>query len=180
MLIWGDVDNTYNASIQSTQGASTWISYSTSQSVKLSSGDSLKTLNCIIRDDVWNQSTTATHSITLNTAIPVVTTTALDLTKISKVTGKNIASFSFTSNLPFSDYKVKIVPNSSSLDTAGTLIGMTNGSIHMSGTGSFPASTPISTSIYGLDFELAGATEDPAGNVVKIFVQDSNNSLWSV
>lgn len=96
MKVYGNVDTSYNANIQDTEGASAWITYSTSQEVKLSSGDGSKIVYVKIRDDVYNESSQASDSITLDTSVPVVTiNSGPDVTKISKQTGKRTCSFQF-------------------------------------------------------------------------------------
>ena len=97
MKIWGSVDTAYDTNIKTTEGTSTWITYATSKQIKLSTGDGSKTVYMKLRDDVWNESAQVSDSITLNTVVPVVTIGGQNVTKISKVTGKNELTFSFTS-----------------------------------------------------------------------------------
>lgn len=176
MLLWGDVDNSYNANIQSTMGASLWIAYSTSQQVKLSTVDAVKTIFLKIRDDVYNESSQTSDTINLVTTLATVTVSSPDLPKISKIAGKNVASFTFSSDIPFTQYKVKVVPSISSIDTAGVTILQTNGSTNMTGSGSFAASTPISCTINGSDLEVASTGDSQ--KIIKVFVQDAAG--WSL
>src|SRR3954471_7094034 len=60
--IWGNVDTAFDANIQATEGASTWITLTASMAVRLSTGDGSKTLTWRLRDDVNNESSTATDS----------------------------------------------------------------------------------------------------------------------
>lgn len=178
MKIWGDVDTTHNPSIQTTEVASAWISYSTSQQVKLSSGDGSKTVYLKIRDDVYNESSQADDSIILDSTLPVVSITGPDLSKISKVTGKNVSSFSFTVDGIFDEYKVKVVASSGAAHDTGTQIPTTAGSTNMSGSaGDYPASTPINCSIYGTDLETADSGDGT--KIIKVFVKDKAGN-WSV
>ena len=179
MKVWGSVDTGANANIQATEGASTWIAYSTSQAVTLSSGDGSKTINVRVRDDVWNESSSATDTITLDTTLPVPNVTVgPDLTKISKISGKRVSSFSFQSDQIFDEYKIKVVPSTGSLHTAGTVIPTTNGSTNVAGAaGDYPATTNINSTIDGRDLELAD-TGDGA-KIIKIFVKD-DAGIWSV
>jgi hypothetical protein len=178
MLIWGDVDTSYNANIQSVEGSSSWISFSTTQQLKLSSGDGVKTIYVRIRDDVYNSSGQASDTIQLNTAIPTVNCTAVDVTKISKVAGKNVASFSFTSDIAFDEYKVKVVSATNATENLGTVIPTTNGSTNMSATGSFAANSAIVCTINGADLELASSGDGT--KIIKVFVKDSSTGSWSV
>ncbi len=178
MKIWGDVDTTHNPSIQDTEVASAWISYATSQQVKLSAGDGSKTVYLKIRDDVYNESSQADDSIILDSTLPVVSITGPDLSKISKVTGKNVSSFSFTVDGIFDEYKVKVVASSGAAHDTGTQIPTTAGSTNMSGSaGDYPASTPINCSIYGTDLETADSGDGT--KIIKVFVKDKAGN-WSV
>jgi hypothetical protein len=179
MKIWGDVDTAANANIQDTEGASAWIAYSTSQAVTLSTGDGTKTLNVKVRDDVWNESTAASDTITLDTT-QVVPTVSVgpDVTKVSKIAGKRTASFSFQADASFEEYKIKVVPATNSLHDAGTQIPTTNGSTNMSGAaGGYPATTNINSQIDGRDLELASSGD--GNKIVKVFVKDAAGN-WSV
>jgi len=177
MKIWGNVDATYDTNIQATEANSKWITFATSKQVKLSTGDGTKTVYAKLRDDVWNESAQASDSITLDTTVPVVTITGPDVSKISKVASKDTAAFSFSVDQTFVEYKVKVVPSTSSLHTAGTQIPITAGSTNMSGTGSFAASTPISCTIKGADLETASAGDGT--KIIKVFVKDAAGN-WSV
>jgi hypothetical protein len=181
MAIWGDVDVADNANIQTnapggSAPASSWFSYGTSQSVKLSSGDASKTLNLRIRDDVWNESSTVTHSITLDTTLPVASiVSGPDATKISQVAGKRTVTFGWQSDSAYQAYEIAVVANSGSARGSGTVIGTTNGSTNVSG-GSGPATTTVTTTIDGRD--LGAASSGDGTKVVKVFVQDSAGN-WS-
>jgi hypothetical protein len=177
MLIFGDVDETYNVSIQSTEGTSGWIPYSVNPQVKLSSSDGAKTISLRVRDDVHNPSSIVVANITMDTSIPTVTATGTDVPKISKIVGKDTVSFTFSSNEDFLEYKVKLVGTIGATQETGTLIPTTNGSINTSGTGSFTSSTVTTVTLKGKDLELAGATTD-GQLVIKVFVKDDSNH-WS-
>ncbi len=177
MKLWGDVDTTHNANIQATEGASAWIAYSTSQQVKLSSGDGSKTIYLKIRDDVYNESSQASDTITLDMTLPVVTISNVSATKISKIAGKNSMTFQFSSDSIFDQYKVKVVATSGSPHDSGTQIPTTAGSTNVSGsTGDYPASTPITVTIKGADLETASSGD--GDKIVKVFVLDDAGN-WS-
>lgn len=178
MLIWGSVDLAYNANIQDTDANSTWITYNTTQQIKLSTGDAEKTIYIKIRDDVYNESSQASDSTILDTTLPVVTITGPDVPKISKISGKNVCSFSFQSDVIFDEYKVKVVSAAGAAHDTGVLIGITNGSTNMSGNaGSYAASTPINCQIFGTDLETASAGD--GDKIIKVFVKDQATN-WSV
>jgi len=177
MKIWGSVDTTYDSNVQSTEETSSWIPYSSSPQVKLSASDGAKTINLRVRDDVHNASSVAVDSITMDTTIPTVTTTIPDVNKISKIAGKDTASFTFTSNEDFSEYKVKLVGATGNTHDAGITIPKVSGSINTSGTGAFTAGQVITVTIKGQDLEDAGATTD-GQKIIKVFVKDSSGQ-WS-
>lgn len=177
LKIWGDVDTTFDTNIQTTEVASSWITYTTSKQIKLSNGDGQKTINIRIRDDVYNISALITDTIILDTTLPIVSIVGADVPKISKNTGKNVASFSFQADCAFVEYKVKVVAAIGSTHETGTQIGTANGSTNMSGTGTFAANTPINCSIKGTDFELASTGDGQ--KIIKVFVKDESGQ-WSV
>jgi hypothetical protein len=177
MKIWGDVDTAASVDIKSTEGASNWIAYSTSQSVTLATGDGLKTLNVRIRDDVGNQSSPASDTITLDTSVPVITiSVAASPTKISKVASFDTTTLQFQSDSPLQAWKVKVVPATGSLENAGTTIPTTAGSSNVTGA-SLAASTNQTVTIKGADLESASAGDGP--KIVKVFGQN-NSGQWSV
>lgn len=171
MKIWGikAVENEADAS---------WETFATSKSLVLTDGDGLKTVHIKVRDDVGNESAEVTASITVNTAVPVVTITGPDKTKISKVSGFDTCAFSFVSDVDFEEYVVKVVPNSSSLNTAGTQIPTTGGSANTSGSeGGYKKATAINVTIKGAD--LAVASSGDGTKIIKVFVRNVAGT-WSV
>ena len=178
MKIWGDVDESYDADVQADEGDSAWISYAATKNIKLSSGDESKTIYAKVRDDVYNASSQQSDSITLDTSIPVVTiSSGPDVTKVSKVEGKDDCTFQFTVDTGFEEYKVKVVAASGSTHDTGTTILTTNGSSNMSGNaGSYPASTPITCVVNGADLEVASGGD--GDKIVKVFVKDDAGN-WS-
>jgi len=186
ILIWGDVNPAFNASIQTTQGASAWITptwsgsgpFTANQAVRLATGDALKTINARIRDDVWNETATLTKTITLDTVVPTVDiTTGPDATKISTTAGKRTVNFTFTvGSEAITAWEVAVVANSGSARGSGTVIGTTNGSTGTSG-GAKTASSTQAVSIDGRDLQAASAGDGT--KVVKVFVQDAAGN-WSV
>lgn len=160
------------------EGSASWETFATTKSVTLPSGDGLKTVHVKVRDDVGNESAEVMDTITLDTTIPVVTVTGPDKSKISKVSGYNQSVINFTADVEFTEYKVCVVPQTSSAQDAGTVIPKTNGSINTSGNaGSYPASQNIQVTITGADLELASSGDGV--KVVKVFVRTASG-LWSV
>lgn len=178
MKIWGSVDAAYDVNVQATEGASAWITYATTKQVKLSTGDGAKTINLKIRDDVFNESAQASDSINLDTTKPVVTISGPDVPKISEITGKDIASFSFTVDQVFSEYKIKVVASSGSAESTGVQIGTASGSTNMSGAaGNYAAATAINCTIEATDLKTASAGD--GAKIIKVFVKDAAGN-WSV
>lgn len=171
MKIWGisGVDS---------ESAANWETYASTKSVTLTSGDGLKTVHIKVRDDVGNESAEVTDDITLNTAVPVVTVTGPDKTRISKIAGFNQSIINFTADVEFSEYKVCVVPAGNSTQDAGTVIPTTGGSINTSGqAGNYPASTNIQVTITGADLETASPGD--GAKIVKVFVKNTAGT-WSV
>lgn len=178
MIIYGDVDTTYDAKVQTTQAASSAMTYATSYQVKLSAGTGSKTMNVVVIDAVGNATTPVSASVNLDTSIPTVTLGTPSATTISEVSGYNTTSFTFQVSETFTDYQVCVVSSSSSTQGTGTVIGTANGSTNMSATGgSFAANTNITCTIYGKDLTVA-STGDGA-KVIKVFAKNSAGT-WSV
>ena len=186
MKIWGDLDLTWcksngivgTGATAVAESDALWITFATSKQLQLSAADGLKTVYCKIRDDVYNESSQASDTITLDTTRPVVTITGPDVTKISKQPGKKTASFSFVADVVFVEYKVKVVATSGAAENTGTAIPTTAGSTNMSGSaGDYPANTAINCTIEGADLESASAGDGT--KIVKVFVKDEAGN-WSI
>lgn len=156
-----------------------WESYSSTKSVTLTDGDGLKTVYVKVRDDVYNESSVASDTITLNTAVPIVTIVGPDVSKISKVAGKNVSSFTFMADVNFIEWKVMVVKSESALEDTGTNVQIpsTSGSTNMQGSELKNADSPVSCSIYGADLESASSGDGT--KIVKVFVK-SESGVWSV
>lgn len=154
-----------------------WETLANVKDITLPTGDGLKTVYVKVRDDVCNETAAASATITLDTSVPAVTIIGPDVSRISKTAPKNVATFSFTSDVTFTEYKIKVVPSKSSLHDAGTLIGTANGSTNMTATGTFKASTAISCKIYGKDLEAASSGDGE--KIIKVFVKNAHGT-WSV
>lgn len=171
MKIWGiaGVDD---------EASATWETFTASKSITLPTGDGLKTVYVKVRDDVGNESAAVSDSITLDTAVPAVTITGPDKSKISKVAGFNSAVINFTSDVAFEEYKVCVVPAANSLQSAGVVIPTTGGSENTSGSaGGYEAGTNINVTINGTDLEAASAGDGV--KIIKVFVKNAAGT-WSV
>lgn len=159
------------------EGSASWETYAASKSVTLPSGDGLKTVYVKVRDAVGNESSAASDSITLNTAVPTVTVTGPDKSTISKVVGFDMAVINFMSDIAFKEYKVCVVPATSSTQESGTQIPTTNGSVNTSGSaGGYEADTNIEVKINGSDLEAASSGDGV--KIVKVFVKNAAGT-WS-
>ena len=171
MKTWGGGDGA------ATEDDAAWVNFAATKEITLTTGDGKKTVNLKVRDDVGNESTVVTKEIILDTAVPVVTVTGPDKSKISKVATFNVAAISFTCDVDFVEYKVKVVPATTSLQDAGVVIGTTNGSTNMSGTGEYPDAQPIDCTINAADLEAASAGDGE--KIIKVFVRNAAGT-WSV
>lgn len=160
-----------------TEADASWETYASSKNITLLNNDGLKTVYVKVRDDVCNETAAASATITLDTSVPAVTIIGPDVSRISKTAPKNVATFSFTSDVDFVEYKIKVVPSQSSLNDAGTLIGTANGSANMKGTGTFKKNNAISCKIYGKDLEMASSGDGE--KIIKVFVKNAHGT-WSV
>jgi mRNA-degrading endonuclease toxin of MazEF toxin-antitoxin module len=181
MKIYGDVDDAFDtANYRTLEANAPWITYATSKSVRLTTGDGAKTVRIKVRDDVWNVSSEATDAVTLDTTLPTVTVQAgsPDVTKISKISGKDTVTIVWQSDQIYDEYKVKVVPATGSTEAAGTTVPTTAGSTNTSGsTANAPAATNVTTTIKGTDLETASAGD--GAKIIKIFVKDDAGN-WSV
>lgn len=160
-----------------TEADATWETYASSKNITLLNNDGLKTVYVKVRDDVCNETAAVSATITLDTSVPAVTIIGPDVSRISKTAPKNVATFSFTSDVAFTEYKIKVVPSKSSLHDAGILIGTANGSTNMNATGTFKASAAITCKIYGKDLEIASSGDGE--KIIKVFVKNAHGT-WSV
>lgn len=170
MKIWG-VDGVTD------EGSASWETYAASKSVTLPSGDGLKTVYVKVRDAVGNESAAANDSITLDTAVPTVTVTGPDKATISKVVGFDMAVINFMSDIAFEEYKVCVVPATSSTQESGVVIPADGGSVNTSGNaGGYEADTNIEVKINGTDLETASSGDGV--KIVKVFVRNAAGT-WS-
>jgi hypothetical protein len=69
---WGDVDGAYDANVQPLEAGSAWVPYATAtnRTIRLSTGDGVKTIRTKIRDQVANASAEINDTITLDQTAP--------------------------------------------------------------------------------------------------------------
>ncbi len=172
MKIWG-------ISGIATESAAAWETYTASKAVALIAGDGSKTVSIRLRDNVLNESAVVTDSITLDTAVPTCDAIGPDVIEISTISPANKSIFTFTTSEIYKAYKVKIVPTTTSIESAGTQIPTAGGSTNVSGTNAagFPAATPITVTVCGADVAAVSAAN--GGKIIKVFVQDMAGT-WSV
>jgi hypothetical protein len=177
MKVFGTgIDVAADANVQATEGASTWVTYSASKAITLTTGDGSKSVSVKVRDDVGNESTISTDTVTLDTTAPVPNiTVAASPTKISKIATFDTSTFQFQSDTAIQAWKVKVVPATNSVESAGTTIPTTAGSTNTTG-GSLAATTNQTVTIKGTDLETASAGD--GSKIVKVFVQDTAGN-WS-
>jgi hypothetical protein len=175
--IYGDVDDSFAPSqYRASEANAPWITLASPHAVRLSTGDGTKTIRVKVRDDVDNPSGEQTDTITLDTSAAVPNVTAGPTpAKISKQAGKDSSQFTWTVDTTFTEYKVKLVPGTGSTHDQGTQIPTAGGSTFVAASGSFPAATPITTTIKGADLEAAAGSD--GSHRIKVFVFDGTN--WS-
>lgn len=161
------------------EGSASWETFAKSKTVDLPSGDGAKTVYIKVRDDVYNETSSVSAQIILNTAVPTVTIVGPDVAKISKVPGKNVSSFTFTSNVTIIAWKVLVVKTSDALHDAGTNVQIPDdgGSVNMQGSENKTAGDSVSCTIYSADLETASSGDGT--KIVKVFVQNEAGT-WSV
>lgn len=169
--VWGDLGNG-----ATTEAAATWQNYNVDNTIALSDGDGLKTVNVKLRDDVGNESAVATDTISVNTLAPTITITADPTrTKVSKVDGWDETSFAFAADQPLQAWEVSVVPSANSAQSEGVVIPTLGGSQYTSG-GAMDASVPQTVIIKGVDLERAAPGD--GDKIVKVFGQDIDGA-WS-
>lgn len=176
MKLWGDICESAGG-IAITESAASWVTFAASKSIILTSGDGSKTVYVKFRDSVGNETSAYSATTILDATGATVTIVGPDVSTISKVSGFNISTFSFSADENFTEWTVRVVPNAASDHTAGTEIPSTGGSTNMHGTTATQADTPVTCKIYGADLETASAGD--GAKVIKVFVLDTTGN-WSV
>lgn len=176
MKLWGDITATAGGTAITEANAS-WVAYSATKAIILTSTDATKTVYVKFKDDVGNETSAYSASIILDTTVPVVTIVGPDVATISKVSGFNVSAFSFSSDEPIVEWTVRVVPSTSSLHSAGTEIPTTGGSTNMHGSTEKAADAAVECTIYGADLETASSGDGV--KIIKVFVKDKTGN-WSI
>jgi hypothetical protein len=194
MKFWGNIDPAWAKSngilpagsgdTEVTEANALWVAFATTKQLRLNAGDGMKTVNMKLRDDVYNESSQVSDSISLDATLPTVTIVngKADVDKVSANTAKNTANFSFYSTEDFVEFKVCFVTTSGATHDQGTVIGTAGGSSNTSGTaGNYKASTNYSVVLKGADIQAISSTQNgshgaPKG--IKVFVKDASGQ-WS-
>lgn len=170
--IWGDVDPTAFGSIQTTEGASSWSTYSDPLiSIKVSAGTGAKSVYARLRDDLRNPTAVLATQVYYDPSYPEVRIVALpDRTHLSAQAGYRTCSFTWAPSVDVVQYQARAVPSLSSSHLGGSPVGTAHGSSGVMGFGTFLAGVPVSTSVDSGD--LATATPGDGVKVLKVFVKD--------
>jgi hypothetical protein len=162
MKVWGDVVGAPD------EASAAWVAYAVDAAVTLTDGDGGKTVNVRLRDDVGNQSAVASDTIVLDTTAPTPNITVdADRTKISKVAGWDVSTFSFAVDQDVAQWDVRVVPAANSPHSAGV-------SLHSGG--ALAAGVNQQVQITGA--ELDAASPGDGAKVIKVFAVDPNGN-WS-
>lgn len=158
---------------------STWVPYQQEIPVTISTGDGAKNIYLSIQDENGNVSTPVSATVTLDTALPVVTISNQSSSTLEDNSASNNITFSFSSNVEFQQYYVQVVPTSTSAYGTGSQIQQVYGSVNMHGNSAsgFPANTAINCSINTIDLNIA--SNSSGSKNIKVFVQDFAGN-WSI
>jgi hypothetical protein len=178
--LWGDVDLNALGSVQDTEGGSSWATYSDPPlvAVRLSNGTGVKHLYGRLRDDLHNQTPVLAAQVLFDASYPAVRVQTLpDRTRLSQQVGFRSSTFAWVSNVAFVEYAVRVVASPASGALSGSPLSTAAGSIGVAGAGTFPADTPITTTVDAADLVSASPGDGP--KTIKVFVRDSAGR-WSL
>ena len=177
-----------------TESAATWETYNTTKAVTLLPSDGTKTVYVKVRDDVWNESATATDTINLYTSIPTVSNVELSMSKISRIDKKNYSAGSCQFDEAIDAVKIMIVDNINAAHNASTncSIPTTGGSyIYDEDNGdAYPGSvleyetTDFDPNMRFLEFEvkaddILSVSPGDGVKIIKVFVRSATSGNWS-
>ena len=181
-------------------GAGEWMKFSYEKNIVLTGGDGVKSVDVVIRDDLYNEGDPAGDTITLYESVPIVTVTGPTVSRISDKEGKNVTTFTFTADKAINAFRVVAAENISVLydDATNRLIPSVNGSrvtvqndsgetvdvyhadglmFNIGGLGKYPAGKEFTVTLYGND--LCEVSPDDGLKLIKVFVKEFDGN-WSV
>lgn len=181
-------------------GAGEWMKFAYEKSIVLTDGDGLKDVTVVIRDDVYNEGDPVNDTITLFTSVPVATVSGPSVARLSDKEGKNISTFTFTSDKPINAFRVVLAENINVLhdDATNKMIPTVNGSsvtvmndygnsisinaaddltFNMGGLGKYAAGKEFTVTIYGND--ICEISPEEGAKIIKVFVREFDGN-WSV
>lgn len=186
MKIWGTADSP-------TENDAVWETFQNTKNVVLPAGDGLKTVCVKVRDDVWNESATASDTIMLYEKLPSVVGLSVNTSKISLVNGKNVTSGNFGFDENIDAVKIMLVRNVNDAHDTPTNIaiprtngsGMSNeneqGSVSetvLESEGIIDCVGLVCFDIYAAD--IASVAPGDGIKIVKVFVRSAETGSWSV
>ncbi len=189
MKIWG-------TATAPTEEDATWETFQESKNITLPANDGIKTVYVKVRDDVWNESVTATDTIGLFTKLPAVESFRLYDSKVSLVAGKNSSggNFSFDENIDAAKIMIVRDINATHDDPTNILIPATNGSFMFRDddsllTKEFEGYLAFEDILYECDFmcfciiqaeDIVAVSPGDGVKLIKVFVRSAASGLWSV
>lgn len=188
MKIWGTATAPEEAD-------AAWESYQEEKNVTLSDSDGIKTIYVKVRDDVWNESVTASDTISLNSKVPAVNFRIVD-SKLSLVQGKNTAggNFGFDENIDAAKIMIVSDINARHDDDTNIRIPVTNGSIMFKDDDSLLTKEKegyleFENNICDKDYlnyyiiraeDIAVVSPGDGVKILKLFVRSAETGSWSV
>lgn len=188
MKIWGTATAPEEAD-------AAWESYLEEKNVTLSDSDGIKTIYVKVRDDVWNESVTASDTISLNSKVPAVNFRIVD-SKLSLVQGKNTAGGNFGFDESIDAAKIMIVSdiNARHDDDTNIRIPVTNGSFMFKDDDSLLTKEKegyleFENNICDKDYlnyyiiraeDIAAVSPGDGVKILKLFVRSAETGSWSV
>lgn len=186
MKIWGTAD-------APTEADAIWETYRTSKNVTLASGDGLKTVYVKVRDDVWNESSAVSDSVTLYEKVPAISSFSVDNSRISLTSGKDCAVGAFYADEKINAAKLMIVQNVNAPHDSPSNIAIptTNGSDIHDDNYSVSASDAVLEfngevdSVIGINYtiraaDLVAVAPGDGIKIIKAFVRSAATGSWSV
>ncbi len=186
MKIWGTAD-------APSEAEAIWETYQATKNVTLPSGDGLKTVYVKVRDDVWNESATASDTITLYEKLPSVTRLSVNKSKLSLVEGMNITSGNFLVDENIDALKIMLVQNGNDTHDAATNIAIpvTNGSKITTDNEDLPCIDGVLKTekfvdcVLGIGFDIYAddinsVSPGDGVKIIKVFVRSAETGRWSI